>query len=113
MAAETAYTETPLPPSNDNSNVLLAGVTNLNAHLTAPPPHHGAAPVLGEQRPAFDVYAARCTMNGVPNYQTSQNQQHGNQSSSGAVPWNTADDRALEKAVVRETIGLLFVGVKT
>jgi hypothetical protein len=46
-------------------------------------------------------------------YQTSQNQQQWNQSSSGAVPWNTADDRALEKAVVRARIVLLFIGVKT
>jgi hypothetical protein len=31
----------------------------------------------------------------------------------GTVRWSTADDRALEEAVVRARMGLLFVGVKT
>ena len=50
-------------------------------------------------------------------YQTSQ---QGKQSGSteatdggAAVRWSTADDRALEEAVVRARMGLLFVGVKT
>ena len=50
-------------------------------------------------------------------YQTSQ---QGKQSSSAeatgggaTVRWSTADDRALEEAVVRARMGLLFVGVKT
>ena len=102
--------ETPLPPSNDNNNVLLAAVTNLNAHLTAlHSPPHTALLFSGNSGPrSMSMLAARRTQ-----YQTSQNQQQWNQSSSGAVPWITADDRALEKAVVRARIGLLFVGVKT
>jgi hypothetical protein len=34
-------------------------------------------------------------------------------SEGGTVRWSTADDRALEEAVVRARMGLLFVGVKT
>jgi hypothetical protein len=32
--------------------------------------------------------------------------------SASAVRWNTADDRALEEAVMRARMGLLFIGVK-
>ena len=62
---ETANTETPLPLSNDNKNVLFAA--NLNAHLTALHSHCTRRSCSREQRPAFDIYA-RCTTNGVPSY---------------------------------------------
>ena len=50
----------------------------------------------------------------------SSQQQQGNQGSSssgataaaGGVRWSTADDRALEEAVVKARMELLFVGVK-
>jgi hypothetical protein len=32
--------------------------------------------------------------------------------SASAVRWNMADDRALEEAVMRAWMGLLFIGVK-
>ena len=32
--------------------------------------------------------------------------------SASAVRWNMADDRALEEAVMRARMGLLFIGVK-
>ena len=49
-------------------------------------------------------------------YQASQNQSGsaaGMGDSANAVRWSSADERALEDAVVRTWMGLLFVGVKT
>lgn len=57
-------------------------------------------------------------------YQASQNQNQVNScTGTGTGPaetdvstplrWSTADERALEEAVVRARMGLLFVGVKT
>ena len=58
-------------------------------------------------------------------YQASQNQNRNQdtirESASGAaetedsvpVRWSTADERALEEAVARARMGLLFVGVKS
>jgi len=48
-------------------------------------------------------------------YQASQNQSGpaaGIGGSASAVRWSSADERALEEAVVRMRMGLLFVGVK-
>ncbi|KAI9445645.1 hypothetical protein BJY52DRAFT_1206691 [Lactarius psammicola] len=117
---ENAETQ-PLPsPPDGNSNTLFAAVTNLDAHLTALhaalPPRTALLLYLGHSDPrSMSTLAARRA-----EYQGSQNQQHGKQSSSreatgagsGEVRWSTADDRALEEAVVRAWIGLLFVGVK-
>jgi len=36
----------------------------------------------------------------------------GSGGSASAVRWNTADDLALEEAVMRARMGLLFIGVK-
>ena len=89
---ETENTEVPLPPRDKSNNALLAALTNLNAYL-------------------ISTLAARRT-----ECQTSQ-QQQGSSSNSGAAAggarWNTADDRALDEAVIRARMGLLFVGVKT
>ena len=122
-AAETKAdnAETPLQPSDGNNNTLFKAATNLNAHLTA---LHAALPARtalllfsGHSDPrSMSTLAARRA-----EYQASQNQRPGNQSSYGAatgtgdsaVRWSTADDRALEEAVVRARMGLLFVGVKT
>jgi len=38
---------------------------------------------------------------------------HDTGAGAGAVRWSTADDRALEEAVGRARMGLLFVGIKT
>jgi hypothetical protein len=58
-------------------------------------------------------------------YQASQNQKRGAATGTGTgtgnagtddgepVRWSTADDRALEEAVARARMGLLFVGVKS
>ena len=57
-------------------------------------------------------------------YQASQNQNQVNSSAastgtgtetdvSAPLRWSTADERALEEAVVRARMGLLFAGVKT
>ena len=48
-------------------------------------------------------------------YQTSQQQQKSSSSSgaaAGGARWSTADDRALEEAVIWARMELLFVGVK-
>ncbi|KAF8259317.1 ribonuclease H-like domain-containing protein [Lactarius quietus] len=104
-------------------NALFTAVTNLNAHLTT---LHAALPsrtalllFSGHSDPrSMSALAARRA-----EYQASQNQRQGDQSGSGAATgtdsgggearWSTADDRALEEAVVRARMGLLFVGVKT
>ena len=89
---ETENTEVPSPPRDKSNNALLAALTNLNAYLIS---------TLAARR-------AEC--------QTSQ-QQQGSSSNSGAAAggarWSTADDRALDEAVIRARMGLLFVGVKT
>ena len=56
-------------------------------------------------------------------YQASQNQNQSQMNGAGSstagtdisapLRWSTADERALEEAVVRARTGLLFVGVKT
>ena len=117
--AETESTKTPPPPEDKSNNALFAAVTNLNAYLTtlhaALPPHTALLLFSGHSDPrSMSTLAARRA-----EYQTSQ-QQQGNQGSgssgaaaAGGVRWSTADDRALEEAVVRARMGLLFVGVKT
>jgi hypothetical protein len=66
---KTENSEVPPPPSDDaNGKALFAAMTNLNDQLTtlhaALPPRTADSPVLGAQRPAFDVHA-RCTSGGV------------------------------------------------
>ena len=112
--------ETPPSPEDKSSNALFAAVTNLNAYLTtlhaALPPHTALLLFSGHSDPrSMSTLAARRA-----EYQISQQQPQGNQSSGssgatvpGGVRWSTADDRALEEAVVRARMGLLFVGVKT
>jgi RNA exonuclease 1 len=103
---------------------------NLDAQLTA---LHAALPARtafllfsGHSDPrAMSALAARRTQ-----YQASQNQKGavvataapataaagtgvgGAEAQAGAVRWSTADERALEEAVARARMGLLFVGVK-
>ena len=117
--AETESAETPPPPEDKSNNALFAAVTNLKAYLTtlhaALPPHTALLLFSGHSDPrSMSTLAARRA-----EYQTSR-QQQGNQGSGssgatapGGVHWSTADDRALEEAVVRARMGLLFVGVKT
>jgi RNA exonuclease 1 len=116
---ETENTETPPSPEDKSNNAPFAAVTNLNAYLTtlhvALPPHTALLLFSGHSNPrSMSTLAARRT-----EYQTSQQQQEnqGSGSSGATVPdgvrWSTADDRALEEAVVRARMGLLFVGVKT
>jgi len=120
------------PPSTaaPEQNGLLTAVVNLNAQLTA---LHAALPsrtafllFSGHSDPrAMSALAARRTQ-----YQASQNQKGavvataapataaagtgvgGAEAQAGAVRWSTADERALEEAVARARMGLLFVGVK-
>ena len=112
---ETENTETPPHPEHKNNNALFAAVTNLNAYLTtlhaALPPHPARLLFSGHSDPrSMSTLAARRA-----EYQTSQ-QQQGSSSNSGAAAggarWSTADDRALDEAVIRVRMGLLFVGVK-
>ncbi|KAN0141760.1 hypothetical protein V8E53_000222 [Lactarius tabidus] len=116
---KTETSEVPLPPPDDNNgNTLFTAVTNLKDHLTtlhaALPPRTALLLFSGHSDPrSMSTLAARRA-----EYQASQ---QGNQSGSaaaaaeiegGTVRWSTADDRALEEAVVRARMGLLFVGVK-
>jgi RNA exonuclease 1 len=131
-------TETGTPPSpptatspdqNQNNNVLFSAVTDLNAQLTtlhaALPPRTAFLLFSGHSDPRnMSALAARRAQYQA---QASQNlnQVNGSAASIGtgtspagtdeSVPlrWSTADERALEEAVVRARTGLLFVGVKT
>ncbi|KAI9432797.1 hypothetical protein H4582DRAFT_2083191 [Lactarius indigo] len=104
-AAETktdnAETPSSSPPQDGDGNSLFAAVTDLNAHLTALhaalPPRTALLLFLRAQRPAFDSGSGAGTGTG----------------DGAAARWSTADDRALEEAVARARMGLLFVGVKT
>jgi hypothetical protein len=115
-------TATPLD-QNQNNNVLFSAVTNLNAQLTtlhaALPPRTAFLLFSGHSDPrSMSALAARRAQ-----YQASQNQNQLNCSTASTGPagtdvsvplrWSTADERALEEAVVRARMGLLFVGVKT
>jgi RNA exonuclease 1 len=116
-AAETANdTDTPQPSAAPDDNVLFSAVTKLNDHLTT---LHAALPA----RTAFILLSGHSdprTMSALAarraEYQASQNQSGsvaGIGDSASAVRWSSADERALEEAVVRTRMGLLFVGVKT
>ena len=119
MTKTETETETPASPEDKSNNAPFAAVTNLNAYLTtlhvALPPRTTLLLFSGHSDPrSMSTLAARRA-----EYQTSRKQQ-GNQGSGssgatagGEVRWSTADDRALEEAVVRARMGLLFVGVKT
>jgi hypothetical protein len=129
-AAAAAVDTPPTPPAaaspeqnqNDN-NVLFSAVSNLNAQLTA---LHAALP----QRTAFLLFSGHSDPRAMSvlaarraQYQASRNQNTNtiHDSATGAtgaddaapVRWSTADDRALEEAVARARMGLLFVGVKS
>jgi RNA exonuclease 1 len=111
--------DTSHPPATPDNNVLFFAVTNLNAHLTA---LHAALPA----RTAFILFSGHSDPRAMSalaarraEYQASQHQSGssavgtGGSGSASTVRWSTADDRALEEAVVRARMGLLFVGVKT
>ena len=114
--SETENTEVSPPPRDKSNDALLAALTKLNAYLTtlraALPPHTALLLFSGHSDPrSISTLAARRA-----ECQTSQ-QQQGSSSNSGAAAggarWSTADDRALDEAVIRARMGLLFVGVKT
>jgi RNA exonuclease 1 len=109
----------PPAPDDSNSNALFAAVTNLNDHLTtlhaALPPRTALLLFSGHSDPrSMSTLAARRA-----EYQVSQQGKESGSAAAaaeiegGTVRWSTADDRALEEAVVRARMGLLFVGVKT
>jgi RNA exonuclease 1 len=115
------------PGQNQNNNVLFSAVTNLNAQLTtlhaALPPRTAFLLFSGHSDPRnMSALAARRAQYQA---QASQNQVNVSAASIGtgtgpagtdaSVPlrWSTADERALEEAVVCARTGLLFVGVKT
>jgi RNA exonuclease 1 len=135
LAADTP----PLPPpsaaaaspdqNNQNDNVLFSAVSDLNAQLTK---LHAALP----QRTAFLLFSGHSDPRAMSvlaarraQYQASQNRNRNQDTirepASGAdagaagaedsvpVRWSTADERALEEAVARARMGLLFVGVKS
>lgn len=133
-------TDTDTPPSppaatspdhNQNNDVLFSAVTNLNVQLTtlhaALPPRTAFLLFSGHSDPRS--MSALATRRAQYQAQASQNQnknqENGSAASSGTgtapagtdinVPlrWSTADERALEEAVVRARMGMLFVGVKT
>jgi RNA exonuclease 1 len=118
------------PDQNENNNVLFSAVTDLNAQLStlhaALPPRTAFLLFSGHSDPrSMSTLATRRAQ-----YQTqagqNQNQNQVNTSAASvgtgtgpagtdvSVPlrWSTADERALEEAVVRARMGLLFVGVK-
>jgi RNA exonuclease 1 len=133
-------TDTDIPPSpptalspsqNQKDNVLFSAVTDLNAQLTtlhaALPPRTAFLLFSGHSDPrSMSALAAQRAQYQAQTSQN-QNQNQGNTSAAGvgtgtgpagtdvSVPlrWSTADERALEEAVVRARTGLLFVGVKT
>ncbi|KAF8496216.1 hypothetical protein F5888DRAFT_1706478 [Russula emetica] len=136
ISIEKANDSTDTPPSpptatspsqNQNNDILFSAVTTLNAQLTtlhaALPPRTAFLLISGHSDPrSMSTLAARRAQ-----YQASQNQNQVNCSSASvgtgtgpvgtdvSVPprWTTADERALEEAVVRARMGLLFAGVKT
>ncbi|KAN0141439.1 hypothetical protein V8E53_000684 [Lactarius tabidus] len=110
---------TPPAPDDSNGNALFTVVTNLNDHLTtlhaALPPRTALLLFSGHSDPrSMSTLAARRA-----EYQASQQGKKSGSAAAaaeiegGTVRWSTADDRALEEAVVRARMGLLFVGVKT
>jgi len=107
---------------DEPKNILYSAVTNLEALLTrlhaALPPRTAFLLLSGHSDPrAMSVLNARRA-----EYLANQNQNQSdpaagissaNGTAGGAVRWSTADDRALEEAVGRARMGLMFVGVKT
>ena len=117
---ETSEVQPP-PPDASTGNALFTAAKNLNDHLTtlhaALPPRTALLLFSGHSDPrSMSTLAARRA-----EYQASQQGKQSDSSSAAAadggatatVRWSTADDRALEEAVVRARMGLLFVGVKT
>jgi hypothetical protein len=89
------------PDQNQNSNVLSSAVSDFNAQLTV-------LHVMFPPRTAFLLSSIRAQ------YQASQNPNHGMVLLLREwMSWITPDDRAIEEAVARTRVGLLFVGVKS
>ncbi|KAH9031827.1 hypothetical protein EDB84DRAFT_1578712 [Lactarius hengduanensis] len=111
MKAENAETPPLLPLTNCIGNTPFAAVTDLNANLIATrssPTAHRSSSSRGIATCARSTHAVRRAQ-----YQTSYNQWHRNQSSSGAAAEAGSGavrcDRAIEEAVARAQKGLLFV----
>ena len=115
----------------NNNNVLFSAVTDLNVQLTtlhaALPPRTAFLLFSGHSDPRSmsALNARRAQYQAQASQNQNQNQVNSSAASIGtgtgpagtdvSVPlrWSTADERALEEAVVRARMGLLFVGVKT
>ncbi|KAI9434729.1 hypothetical protein H4582DRAFT_1881782 [Lactarius indigo] len=106
------------PPPDGSGNSLFAAVTDLNAHLTA---LHAALPPRtalllfsghSDPRSMSTLAARRAECQGGQNQRQSGSGAGAGTGDGAAVRWSTADDRALEEAVARARVGLLFVGVK-
>ena len=116
MKTETPEVQPP-PPDASTRNGLFTAAKNLNDHLTTlqaalPRARHYSCSLGNNDPRSMSTLAARRA--------ECRATQQGKQSSStsaadggATVRWSTADDRALEEAVVRARMGLLFVGVKT
>ncbi|KAI9508061.1 hypothetical protein F5148DRAFT_1284472 [Russula earlei] len=119
----------PPQPAAPDPNVLLTAVRNLEAHLTALhaafPPRTAFLLFSGHSDPrAMSALAARRAehqarqmQNGsAPACSTAGTGDGGAASAASAsasvLRWSTADERALQEAVERARMGLLFVGVK-
>ena len=139
VATDTDTVPSPSPPTaaspdqNQNNNVLFSAVTDLNAQLTtlhaALPPRTAFVLFSGHSDPrsmsALNARRAQYQAQTSQNQNQNQNQVNPFVASIGtgtgpagtdvSVPlrWSTADERALEEAVGRARMGLLFVGVKT
>ena len=100
---ETENTETSPHRDDKSNNTLFTAVTNLNEYLTTLhatlPPHTALLLFSGHNDSrSMSTLAAR-----GEKYQTSQQQRRSSSSSgaaAGGAHWSTADDRALEEAVV-------------
>ncbi|KAI0249691.1 hypothetical protein BJV78DRAFT_1283805 [Lactifluus subvellereus] len=109
-------TDNPQPQPTPEDKVLFSTVAKLNDHLTtlhaAPPARTAFILLSGHSDPRkISVLAARRA-----EYRASQDQSGsaaGMSGSASAVGWRSADLCALEEAVVRTRMGLLFVAVKT
>ncbi|KAN0141708.1 hypothetical protein V8E53_000170 [Lactarius tabidus] len=109
----------PPAPDDSNGNALFTAVTNLNDHLTTL--HAALAPRTAlllfsghsDPRSMSTLSARRAGYQVIQQGKESSSAVAAAEIEGGTVRWSTADDRALEEAVVRARMGLLFVGVKT
>ncbi|KAI0255657.1 hypothetical protein BJV78DRAFT_1177595 [Lactifluus subvellereus] len=115
-AERAKHTDTPQPQPAPDDKVLFSAIAKLNDHLTT---LHAGLPA----RTAFILFSGHSnplTMSTLAaqraEYQGSQNQigpAAGMGGSASAVRWSSADSRAVQEAVIRTRMRLLFVGVKT